>query len=341
MFVRVDLIRTAKTMSVVADTAMADVVVGIIMDKKLAFIFPGQGSQSFGMGSEIYQNSNSAKSLLDKASDELKIDFKTLMFEENDKLSLSEFTQPAIVLNSLMLLSEFKNLSNLTPNFYMGHSLGEFSALAAAGALGEIDTIKAVNLRGKFMQEDCDGKGLSMMVVLALPDDIVEEICERARANGKEIFVANYNCDGQVVLAGSKDDLSELEPTIKQVGAKRAMLLDMSVASHSPFLKNASQKLSKFLQTCDFKESFADVVSNATSNKYNTKDEALIVLEKQLVSPVLYKQSIEKYESEIDAFIEFGSGVLASINKKITKKPTISIKDYKSLQDALKRLEEL
>ncbi|CAD7286355.1 ACP S-malonyltransferase [Campylobacter suis] len=304
---------------------------------KYAFIFPGQGSQSFGMGQDFYNNSKGAKELLDRASNELNIDFATLLFTENDKLSISEFTQPAIVLNSLMAYKAFCEQINLTPDFSLGHSLGEFSALAISGAFDFISALKIVNLRGKFMQQDCDGKGAGMMVVLGLGDEAVNEICANAQAQGKQAYGANFNCDGQVVVAGLSADLSELESKFKEAGAKRAMLLNMSVASHCPILENASQRLVKELEG-HLAQNFTPVISNATAKPYTDRSSALELLKAQLTSPVLYKQSIVQNPAKL--YIEFGANVLKGINKKITDTPTLSITDMASLEEAIKFIKD-
>lgn len=307
--------------------------------KKFAFIFAGQGSQSVGMGKDFYENFSSAKLLLNDACNDIGIDFEELLFTQNDKLDKTEFTQPAIVLNSLMSHLAFSERIKAKPEFSLGHSLGEFTALAVSGAFSFVEAIRLVNLRGKFMQEACVGKDAGMMVVLGLSDEVVEGICKEAQDEGLQIYAANYNCDGQIVVAGVRADLAKYEAKFKEAGAKRAMLLNMSVASHCPILEPASVKLANELEGV-LATNFAPVVSNVNAKIYTDKNEALVLLKEQLTHPVRYKQSIINYENEVDCFIELGAATLKGINKKITEKPTYSVTDMASLEEVVKILEE-
>ena len=307
--------------------------------KKFAFIFAGQGSQSVGMGKDFYENFSSAKLLLNDACNDTGIDFEELLFTQNDKLDKTEFTQPAIVLNSLMSYLAFSERIKAKPEFSLGHSLGEFTALAVSGAFSFVEAIRLVNLRGKFMQEACIGKDAGMMVVLGLSDEVVEEICKNAQDEGLQIYAANYNCDGQIVVAGVRADLAKYEAKFKEAGAKRAMLLNMSVASHCPILEPASVRLANELESV-LAANFAPVVSNVNAKIYTDKNEALVLLKEQLTHPVHYKQSIKNYENEVDCFIELGAATLKGINKKITEKPTYSVTDMASLEEVVKILEE-
>lgn len=307
--------------------------------KKFAFIFAGQGSQSVGMGKDFYENFSSAKLLLNDACNDTGIDFEELLFTQNDKLDKTEFTQPAIVLNSLMSYLAFSERIKAKPEFSLGHSLGEFTALAVSGAFSFVEAIRLVNLRGKFMQEACIGKDAGMMVVLGLSDEVVEWICKEAQDEGLQIYAANYNCDGQIVVAGVRADLAKYEAKFKEAGAKRAMLLNMSVASHCPILEPASVKLANELEGV-LAANFAPVVSNVNAKIYTDKNEALVLLKEQLTHPVRYKQSIRNYENEVDCFIELGAATLKGINKKITEKPTYSVTDMASLEEVVKILEE-
>ncbi|WP_103578923.1 ACP S-malonyltransferase [Campylobacter concisus] len=307
--------------------------------KKFAFIFAGQGSQSVGMGKDFYENFSSAKLLLNDACNDTGIDFEELLFTQNDKLDKTEFTQPAIVLNSLMSYLAFSERIKAKPEFSLGHSLGEFTALAVSGAFSFIEAIRLVNLRGKFMQEACIGKDAGMMVVLGLSDEVVEGICKEGQDEGLQIYAANYNCDGQIVVAGVRTDLTKYEAKFKEAGAKRAMLLNMSVASHCPILEPASVRLANELKGV-LAANFAPVVSNVNAKIYTDKNEALVLLKEQLTHPVRYKQSIKNYENEVDCFIELGAATLKGINKKITEKPTYSVTDMASLEEVVKILEE-
>jgi len=298
-------------------------------------IFPGQGSQKTGMGKDFFDNSKIAREMIDRASGRLDVDFENLLFEKNDKLELTQFAQPSILLVSIIAHRLFAQEVNFKPEFFLGHSLGEFSALCSSGALDYLDAVELVYNRGLFMSKACEGKDAGMMVILGLSDDKVQNIVEEAQEKSKQIWAANFNCDGQIVIAGDKKDLVDMESKFKEAGAKRAMLLNMSVASHCPILKTAQGELSVYLQRFIEEDFIAPIVSNVTAEPYKTKAEAIELLNAQLVSPVLYKQSIKNIEEKTDKFIEFGASVLKGINKKITNKETIAVTDMDSLQKAI------
>jgi len=312
------------------------------MSIKCAFLFPGQGSQSVGMGQDFFNNSDIAKQMVAEASARTGIDFETLLFTENDDLGQTEFTQPAILLVGAIAHKLFTDATNMTPSLTMGHSLGEFTALVAAGALDAIDAVELVNLRGKLMAEACSKQEVGMMVSLGLSDDAVEELCATQREAGLQTWAVNYNADGQIVIAGIKKDLELLAPMVKEAGAKRAMLLDMSVASHCPLLESASAPLEEKLKEMLKDDFIAPVISNVTAKAYNTKAEALELLPQQLVKPVLYKHSMANIDDDVDCYIEFGNGnVLKGLNRKATKKPHFNISDMATLEATIAAIKEL
>lgn len=309
-------------------------------NKRVAFIFPGQGSQTVGMGKSFVDNSALAKEMLAKASERTGIDFASLLFEENEEINKTENTQPAILLVSMMAHALFCERSDIKPALLLGHSLGEFSAVSATGALDYLDAVELVNARGKLMQSACDEISASMMAVLGLDDEIVEKLCADALAEGKKVWPANYNQNGQLVIAGMKADLESMEAPLKEAGAKRALLLNMSVASHCPILEPAQAPLREKMQEM-LKESFvAPIISNVSAAPYSTKAEAIDLLTEQLVKPVKYKQSIEAIANDVDIAIEFGNGkVLSGMNKRINPEmTTYNIFDMQSLEKVLAEL---
>ncbi|QKJ23880.1 ACP S-malonyltransferase [Poseidonibacter lekithochrous] len=309
--------------------------------KKVAFIFPGQGSQSVGMGKDFFENSDIAKDMISKASVRLGINFEELLFEENDNLGKTEFTQPAILLVSSIANAIFKEKCDIQAEFVLGHSLGEFSALVSSGALDYLDAVELVHRRGLFMTEACSGGGAGMMALVGMSDEDVERVCEEQRASGKQVWPANYNMDGQLVLAGIKADLESLVDTFKEAGAKRAIVLDMSVASHCELLTSAVENLKPYLEEY-LKEEFLSVISNVTAKSYTTKDEAIELLASQLTKPVKYKHSVSANAENVDAFIEFGNGiVLKGLNRKICKSvPTLNVSDFASLEKTIEALND-
>lgn len=303
------------------------------MSKKIAMIFPGQGSQSIGMGKSFYENSPLAREMFEKAGERIGVDFTKLLFEENTQLDQTEYTQPAILLVSIIAYKLFQETKPSDAVMFLGHSLGEFSALCASGAIDYVDAVELVHKRGKLMGQACESINAGMMAILGLDDGVVEELCAKANTEGKKVWPANYNQAGQLVVAGIKEDLQAMESVFKEAGAKRALLLNMSIASHCPLLEPAMEPLAEAMASM-LNDSFsAPIISNATTKSYSTKDEAIERLKVQLIQPVKYKQSIEAIAGDIDMMIEFGNGaVLKGLNKRNAPDvETLGINDMESL----------
>jgi len=309
---------------------------------KSVFLFSGQGSQALGMGEDFYNNSELARSILDEASSRSEIDFKELLFSENENLAKTEFTQPAILLVSIIAYKLFESEIPIRPAYALGHSLGELSALTSIGALDINDAVSLVNKRGELMVKACQEEDAGMLVSLGLSDEVIEKQCADARAKGKQVWAVNYNTDGQIVIAGIKQDLVELESKLKEAGARRAMLLNMSIASHCPLLQSAVEPFKTELKKIIKDQFIAPVVSNVTAKPYSTKSEAIELLPEQLIKPVLYKQSILNIDNEVDCYIEFGHGnVLKGLNKKLSQKQYFNISDMVSLEKTIKEINSL
>ncbi len=310
------------------------------MSKKIAMIFPGQGSQGIGMGKSFYESRAKAREMFDAAGERIGVDFKALLFEENDTINETAYTQPAILLVSMVAYELFKEECPVAATLFLGHSLGEFSAVCAAGALDYLDAVELVHHRGMLMQQVCETIDAGMMALVGLDDATVEQLSQEARDAGKKIWPANYNQDGQLVVAGLKTDLKAMETTFKDAGAKRAIVLNMSVASHCALLQPAQEALRTELERMLKERFYAPVISNVSAQPYESKEEALHLLVEQLVQPVRYKQSIGAVAPQLDYAIEFGNAaVLKGLNRRIAKTlPTLNVSDMDSLQHVVETL---
>lgn len=309
--------------------------------KKIAMIFAGQGSQAVGMGKDFYDNSEIAKEMFEKAGERIGVNFDELIFKENDMLGQTAYTQPAILLTQMIAYRLFKDANpDVEATLFLGHSLGEFSALCASGAIDYVDAVELVHRRGQLMQEACSDIDAGMMALVGLDDASIESICATAQSEGKKVWPANYNQDGQLVIAGMKSDLVSLEDTFKEAGAKRALLLNMSVASHCELLASAQIPLESLMDSMIEDAFEAPVVSNVSTQPYSTKKEAVALLKDQLVKPVKYKQSILAIAEDVDMAIEFGNGVtLKGLNRRIAKDlKTVNISDMASLEKVAEEL---
>lgn len=289
---------------------------------KKAYVFPGQGTQFVGMGKDLYETSEHAKEMFEKANEILGFRITDLMFSGNDEdLKQTKVTQPAIFLHSVILAKtlgdEFK------PDMTAGHSLGEFSALVAVGALSFEDGLKLVYARALAMQKACEANPSTMAAIIALPDDRVEEICDSI---DDVVVPANYNCPGQIVISGTMSGIEKACELMKEAGAKRALPLKVGGAFHSPLMEPARVELSEAIESTNFSTPVCPVYQNVTTKGETDPEVIKKNLIAQLTSPVKWTQSVQNMIAEgATEFVELGPGsVLQGLISKIDKSVTVS-----------------
>ena len=288
-----------------------------------AFVFPGQGAQFVGMGKDLYENNPVAKEMFDKANEILGFNITDLMFNGTDEdLRQTKVTQPAIFLHSVILAKTMGD--DFNPDMVAGHSLGEFSALVAAGALSFEDGLRLVSARAQAMQKACEKTPSTMAAVLALPDARVEELC--ASVTEGVVVPANYNCPGQIVISGSIEGVDAACAKMLEDGAKRALKLKVGGAFHSPLMEPARAELADAIAHTDFHAPKCPVYQNVNAEPQTDPETIKKNLIAQLTAPVRWTQTIQNMiAAGADTFVEVGPGaVLQGLVKKISSEVATS-----------------
>ena len=288
---------------------------------KIAFIYPGQGAQKPGMGKDFYENSELAKAVYDKASELLQIDMKALCFEENEKLDLTEYTQAALVTTCLAMTKVVEE-RGLKPDVTAGLSLGEYCAISVAGGMKEEDAISLVRKRGILMQNTVPAGEGAMAAILGMDASVIEEGIKDLEG----VTVAKYNCPGQIVITGETKAVEKAAEVLKEAGAKRTVLLNVSGPFHSPMLKQAGEELAKEMEKVEMEPLQIPYVTNVTAEYVTDIRETKKLLAEQVAASVRWQESVERMIAEgVDTFVEIGPGkTLAGFLRKIDR----SVKVY-------------
>lgn len=283
---------------------------------KIAFVFPGQGAQVVGMGKDVYDHSPLAKEVFDKAGEAVELDLKALCFEENNDINITEYTQVCLLTTSVAIMQEIL-ARGIKPDVAAGLSLGEYCALVAAGSMNYIDAAKAVRKRGIFMQEEVPAGEGGMAAILGMDAAVIEEQIEEF----DKVQIANYNCPGQIVISGETQQVKDAAEKLKEAGAKRAVLLNVSGPFHSSLLTGAGEKLQVVLDELTINKPEIPYVANVNASYITEQADIQPLLVKQVSNSVRWQQSVEAMVAAgVDTFIEIGPGrTLAGFNKKIGK----------------------
>jgi len=306
----------------------------------VTFLFPGQGSQAVGMGKQLHENFSAARLVFEEASDSLSMNIACLCFEgPESELTLTENTQPAVLTVSVAAFKAFESESGARPVVAAGHSLGEYSALVAAGAIELADAVRLVRDRGRFMQEAApEGEG-AMAAVIGMNADMVDKLArEVADETGKVIVPANYNAPDQIVVSGHAEAVEVAAERAKERGAKKVVFLNVSAPFHSPLMKPAAERLAEKLAEAPFAKAQTPVIANVNAEPYDEPEKARDLLEKQVCSPVLWMQSMKKLtDFEVEAAFELGPGkVLTGLLRKIDRElKCVPVGDVDGLKKAL------
>ena len=303
---------------------------------KIAFIFPGQGAQACGMGKDFYEQTETGKRIFDKATQLMGFSMPQLCFEENDRLDITEYTQAAMVTASIAMMRVLEE-NGIKPDVAAGLSLGEYCALAAAGVMSDEDAIWTVRQRGILMQEAVPvGEG-AMAAILALDAAAIEEVTGAMEG----VWIANYNCPGQIVISGEKAAVEDACEKLKAAGAKRAVMLNVSGPFHSGMLADAGERLGEVLSQVELHEPQIPYVANVTAQYVKSAAEVKELLTRQVSSSVRWQQSVEAMIADgVDTFIEIGPGkTLAGFMRKISR--DVKTLNVEKLEDISKVAEAL
>ena len=296
---------------------------------KIAFIFPGQGAQYTGMGRDFYEQTETGRKVFDQASELLGFSMPELVFEPNDRLDITEYTQAAMVTTSIAMMKVFTERTGIRPDVAAGLSLGEYCALAAAGVMSDADAITTVRQRGILMQQAVPVGIGSMAAVLGMEASAIEEVL----ASMDDVQIANYNCPGQIVISGKKEAVEAAAERLKAAGAKRVIPLKVSGPFHSRMLTEAGKKLGQVLEQVPVSKPQIPYVANVTAQYVTDAESVKSLLEKQVSSSVRWQQSVEMMIADgVDTFIEIGPGkTLSGFMKKINR--NVKVLNIEKIED--------